>query len=266
MKKLVTSFVLLFIGFILIPSETVFAQNYSYYPYTPPSKPIMPTPKLIPKVSSISINGVTFYANGRKSSSSQTSVDNSIPVSIRFDRKGTSSAKFYSGTGLVKSVSSRSQISTSLSLNKFSPGGNTLRIKVNSETFYFYVYKPCSTIGSCFTGNCGGKSLVRANRKDGLDCNKRYAGVEEENKSNMHFSLSPNPVRDRLTVTYPEQELVGISLRNSLGQRIKLPILIKEYEETQRIILDTQQLPMGLYYLNIRGTQNSYQANFLKSL
>lgn len=81
-------------------------------------------------------------------------------------------------------------------------------------------------------------------------------GIEDQLlKSN--FAVYPNPVKDRLFVSFPESEFfVSLALYNILGEKVR------EIELTpQNNFIDLNSLPSGIYIANLNGenAQNSFK-------
>jgi len=92
------------------------------------------------------------------------------------------------------------------------------------------------------------------------------AGVEETEEKTLFppsFKLLQNPVRgNHITVQLQnwKDENINLSLYNLLGQRIKTFHLNKLSSGENKIRLQTQQLPSGIYFLKLEGQATSQPA------
>lgn len=77
------------------------------------------------------------------------------------------------------------------------------------------------------------------------------------NELTADLGASPNPCRDKVHLVVPDAGI--LSINNSFGQNIKSFPVIKG-----KIWIDVKELPSGLYYLNIKNTENLWQTKILK--
>ena len=84
-------------------------------------------------------------------------------------------------------------------------------------------------------------------------------GISENNYSHESLTLSPNPVKDRLSITipYPSHEPVHISIHNLLGDCIQSSLVNANGAIKVELKLDSKIIP-GYYLLNVFYAQKNY--------
>ena len=118
--------------------------------------------------------------------------------------------------------------------------------------------------------NCGsGSDQPRVRTPDpqkkvsAKDTEPRYSGIDGENET-QKLTISPNPVGDFLSITLPERTFDKVSLFNVKGQEMNISYKAKLLGNVHLISIETVNLPIGIYFLQIVGEDNSYQGSFLK--
>jgi len=91
----------------------------------------------------------------------------------------------------------------------------------------------------------------------GISCDVLTAIVEEQKQKEI-FSISPNPVKESITVTSKEN-IQGIELFSILGTQL----IEQSYSSSQKeIVFHTKDLPSGIYFLRVK-LKNGWQVGKL---
>ena len=86
------------------------------------------------------------------------------------------------------------------------------------------------------------------------------AGVSENYNSNNSISIFPNPASDKLNIqfTSDEKEFAKAKIVNSVGQ------VVKEVELNNNTQINIEDLPSGIYFLNIKnGSSQDFNKRFI---
>ncbi|MEZ5046249.1 MAG: CotH kinase family protein [Chitinophagaceae bacterium] len=131
-----------------------------------------------------------------------------------------------------------------------------------------------SDLITCIKSITNSYSYAHANLKEGLNFYRIHIKNLDGNDVYSHIIplryeiqndllVFPNPTNDILIIRSDIQDILSATLyiTNSIGEKIS-----PRYHEVNKneILLTTQGLPSGLYYLNIITNDNSYTVSFLK--
>ena len=84
-------------------------------------------------------------------------------------------------------------------------------------------------------------------------------GLDDVSLANNLF-LSPNPATNQLTIENAELKIELIEIYNTLGEKIFSQIS----NLRSQISVDVSQLPLGIYFLKVKGGKEEYVAKFVK--
>jgi hypothetical protein len=140
---------------------------------------------------------------------------------------------------------------------------------VNGATDYFYVATLSGDYNVVATDNNGCE--VEAVINDVIAYTSPFSFGE-----GSAVRVYPNPVDDKLYVTGYTPALrdgtapglngtaTEISIYNLMGEKIKLAVESQSNHDKREWVFECQQLPAGMYYLEIRSEQKTYRVKFLK--
>jgi hypothetical protein len=84
-------------------------------------------------------------------------------------------------------------------------------------------------------------------------------GIEEASK--LSFGLSPNPVKNNLSIQLPGHALVRMRVYNTMGVLVKG---VQMSQQNDRLSMDISSLPTGIFYVSIVQDGKRRVQKFLK--
>ncbi|WP_417800084.1 T9SS type A sorting domain-containing protein [Tenacibaculum sp.] len=86
--------------------------------------------------------------------------------------------------------------------------------------------------------------------------------LKENNTSDINeLTISPNPVKNELTIRLEDENIISYSIFDHLGNKIKkVELSLKSKQQ----ILDLSQLKKGVYILNIKSDSNKFTEKIIK--
>lgn len=93
-------------------------------------------------------------------------------------------------------------------------------------------------------------------------------GLDELTDSEMKISAYPNPVKDfvsiQLQMMNRENEEITLDIFNSNGQLVLTQKLPNEPLNKEQVIIDTQEFPQGVYFINVNIAGKDRSIKFIK--
>ena len=96
----------------------------------------------------------------------------------------------------------------------------------------------------------------------GPPCNEAATGIDLRNYADAGFEVYPNPFSQELNIRSIEKaRSFDVSMYNSQGQLI----LLKQVQGVENYTVSTEQLPAGVYFLNIRSGSSVQSIKMVKA-
>jgi hypothetical protein len=83
---------------------------------------------------------------------------------------------------------------------------------------------------------------------------------------NEGWSLFPNPAGDNLIIQISDNvrsKITTISIFNALGELVDTKIPAEEKNKSE-LVIDTSELPSGIYFIELSGLENNFRKKFVK--
>lgn len=96
--------------------------------------------------------------------------------------------------------------------------------------------------------------------------NLGFSGVTTsiEESTDVTFDCFPNPFQNSITLRLPEKltnSKLEVSILNEVGQ----VVILQNVTSTGTLKIETNELPVGIYFLKVKAGNNSYQQKIIKS-
>lgn len=134
------------------------------------------------------------------------------------------------------------------------------------EAFYCGVFE--ETCHRCPTNACGGGYPPKYDVTICGDCNncENYsADLENLDISVQDIAVVPNPFSDEVTIDVPVSiEIIYINILDMTGKRLIQKVTIND-ETITKMTLDTNQLPVGMYILQVQSGKSISSQHIMKT-